>query len=341
MRRRKFILNTAGIALGDYALSSLQSEERPTLPTIKPKGLIKGDLIGITAPAGCIWNLAHVSKIEKILADLGFRTAVGKTVNEQIGFLAGNDEMRANELMEMYQNKSIRAILTMRGCWGCARILDLLDYEIIKSNPKVLMGFSDITSLINAIYTKTGMVTYHGPCGYSSWGDFSTQQVINSVVKGVPFTMKNPDDNLEDLNIWSAGKAQGELVGGNLTVVASMIGTNFEPNWKGKLLFLEEISEEPYRVDRMLWQMKQAGVFNKINGLIIGELVDMEDTDPSFGKSTDEIVMDICGDMDIPIITNFPCGHGKYQATLPISIPVELNANLESPALTILESPVS
>ena len=325
MRRRKFILNSAGIALGAYALGSLQTEENLISPTIKPKGLIKGDLIGITASAGCIWNLAHVSKIEKILADLGFRTTVGKTVNEQVGFLAGSDEMRANELMEMYQNKSISAILTMRGGWGCARILDLLDYDLIKSNPKVLMGFSDITSLVNAIYTKTGMVTYHGPCGYSSWGDFSTQQVINSVVKGVPFTMKNPADNVEDLKVWTAGKAQGELVGGNLTVVVSMLGTSYEPNWKGKLLFLEEISEEPYRVDRMLWQMKQAGVFNQINGLILGSFRKCNPEEPERSFTLDQIFEQHFREVSFPVYQGASFGHIAPKFTLPIGVKAEMD----------------
>ena len=327
MKRRKFILNASAIALGAYTLSSLQQDDKNTLPTIKPKGLIKGDLIGITAPAGCIWNKAHVSKIEGILKDLGFRTKVGKTVYQQVGYLAGSDEMRANELMEMFEDNSIRAILTMRGGWGCARILDLLDYEKIKTKPKVIMGFSDITSLVNAIYSKTGLVTYHGPCGYSSWGDFSTQQVINSVVKGVPFTMENPSDNREDLKVWSSGQAQGELVGGNLTVMVSMIGTQYEPNWNGKLLFLEEISEEPYRVDRMLWQMRQAGIFKKINGLVIGSFRKCNPEEPEKSFTLSEVFEQHFKNASFPVYQGASFGHIAPKFTLPIGIKAEMDTS--------------
>ncbi|MEO9533501.1 MAG: LD-carboxypeptidase [Crocinitomicaceae bacterium] len=327
MKRRKFILNASAIALGAYTLSSLQQDDKNNFPTIKPKGLIKGDLIGITAPAGCIWNKAHVSKIEGILKDLGFRTKVGKTVYQQVGYLAGSDEMRANELMEMFEDNSIRAILTMRGGWGCSRILDLLDYEKIKTKPKVLMGFSDITSLVNAIYSKTGLVTYHGPCGYSSWGDFSTQQVINSVVKGVPFTMENPSDNREDLKVWSSGQAQGELVGGNLTVMVSMIGTQYEPNWNGKLLFLEEISEEPYRVDRMLWQMRQAGIFKKINGLVIGSFRKCNPEEPEKSFTLAEVFEQHFKNASFPVYQGASFGHIAPKFTLPIGIKAEMDTS--------------
>ena len=224
MKRRGFIFKSAGLALGAYALSSFQ--EVLSEPSKKPKGLIKGDLIGITGPAGSIWNKAHIQKIQDILEGLGFRTTLGPTLYEQDGFLAGNDEMRAKELMEMFEDNSIRAILTMRGGWGCARILDKLDYAVIAKNPKIVMGFSDITSLVNAIYSKTGLVTYHGPCGYSSWGDFTTDHVIKSVVVGKPYVMENPVDNMADLKTWSSGKASGKLVGGNLTVIYQWLEQN-------------------------------------------------------------------------------------------------------------------
>ncbi|OIQ37233.1 MAG: hypothetical protein BM555_01105 [Crocinitomix sp. MedPE-SWsnd] len=325
MKRRKFIKNSAGLAIGAYALSSFQ--DKIESPSKKPKGLIKGDLIGITAPAGSIWNKAHVTKIERILADLGFRTIVGESNYLQEGFLAGSDEIRAKELMGMFQDKSIRAILTMRGGWGCARILDLLDYKVIAANPKVVMGFSDITSLVNAIYTKTGLVTYHGPCGYSSWGDFSTQQVVNCLVKGQPYTMKNPTNNLEDLKTWNSGTAQGKLVGGNLTVISSMIGTSFEPNWNDKILFLEEIKEEPYRVDRMLWQLKQAEVFHKINGVVLGSFRKCEPEEPEKSFSLDEIFKQHFTTVPFPVYQGASFGHIAPKFTLPIGVNVEMDAD--------------
>lgn len=325
MKRRKFIQNTAALAVGAYALSSFQDQIQEAQK--KPMGLIKGDLIGITAPAGSIWSKAQISKIQTILSDLGFKTILGKTLYEQEGYLAGSDKMRADELMDMFQNKSIKGILTMRGGWGCARILDLIDYEIISQNPKVIMGFSDITSLINAIYTKTGLVTYHGPCGYSSWGDFSTEQVMNVLVKGQPTLFKNPPDYQDDLKTWSGGTAQGALVGGNLTVIVSMVGTSFEPNWNNKILFLEEIKEEPYRVDRMLWQLKQAGVFKKVNGIVLGSFRDCEPEEPERSFSLDQVFAQHFSKLPYPVYQGASFGHIAPKFTLPIGILTEIDAD--------------
>lgn len=324
MKRRSFIKNTAALTAGASILTSFQKLE-PT--QLKPKGLIKGDLIGITAPAGCIWNTWHVEKIEGILKELGFRTKVGATVYEQEGYLAGSDKMRAAELMDMFEDNSIRAILTMRGGWGCARILDLLDYKKIQQHPKIVMGFSDITSLINGIYAKTGLITYHGPCGYSSWGQFSTNHVINAVVKGVPFEMKNPTENQEELKTLTAGVAQGKLVGGNLTVIASQIGTPYLADWTDKILFLEEIKEEPYRVDRMLWQLKQAGVFEQINGLVLGSFRKCDPEEPEKSFSLQEVFDQHFKGVNFPVYQGASFGHIAPKFTLPIGIKAEIDAD--------------
>ncbi len=326
MKRRKFIRNTTGLAVGTFALSSFQSQLNEIENKV-PKSLLKGDLIGITAPAGCIWNKWHVEKIEKRMAELGFRTKIGKTIYEQAGYLAGSDQMRADELMEFYQDKSIRAILTMRGGWGCSRILDLLDYDIIKNNPKVLIGFSDITSLVNAVYKKTGIITFHGPCGYSSWKEFTTNNVLKAIVGGQPFTMKNPADYQEGLLTLSPGKAQGRLVGGNLTVVMSMIGTEYEPEWQNNIFFLEEIGEEPYRIDRMLWQLKQHKVFDKVNGVVIGSLHKCQPEEPEKSFSLQEIIDQHFKDASFPVYQGATFGHLQPKFTLPIGVMAELDAD--------------
>lgn len=329
MNRRRFLMSSAGLALGaPFALSSFTNQQEELFESSKkPKSLLKGDLIGVTSPAGSIWNKAHITKIEQKMDELGFKTKIGQTCYEQDGFLAGSDEMRAAEFMEMIEDKSIRAILTMRGGWGCTRILDKLDYPLIRENPKVIMGFSDITSLVNAIYTKTGLVTYHGPCGYSSWGDYTTSQVINAVVAGNPFTMSNPSNNQKDLKTWSSGKAKGKLVGGNLTVIVSMVGTAYEPNWNNKILFLEEIKEEPYRVDRMLWQMKQAGVFKKISGLVIGSFRKCSPEEPEKSFTLEQIFEQHFKHVPFPVYQGASFGHITPKWTLPIGINAEMDAD--------------
>lgn len=329
MKRKDFLKTSIGLAAGSALLSSFESSAHQDRlpPKIIPKGLVRGDLIGITAPSGSIWNKYHIEKIEGILHDQGFKTKVGETCYAQHGYLAGNDNLRATELMEFIADKSIKGIVTMRGGWGCARILDQLDYDVIRANPKIIVGFSDITSLVNAIYKHARIISYHGPCGYSSWGDFTMKNVIATMVKGEPFTMKNPSNYKSDLKTWVSGKAQGELVGGNLTVISAMVGTNHEPIWNNKILFLEEIGEEPYRVDRMLWQLKQADVFKQINGLVIGSFKKCNPEEPEKSFSLNEVFEQHFSRASFPVYQGAAIGHITPKFTLPIGVNAEIDAD--------------
>lgn len=327
MKRSKFLKTSATVIAGGMALTSFKSVEIEAKSKVLPKALLKGDIIGITAPAGSIWNAAHIDKVQKILHDMGFQTRLGKTLYEQEGYLAGSDEMRASELMSFYKDKTISAILTMRGGWGCQRILDLIDFDIIKRNPKIIIGFSDITSLINVIYDQTGIISYHGPCGYSSWGDFTVEQVKNALVYGQPFTMKNPSNYKEDLKTWVSGKAQGELIGGNLTVLSALIGTKYAPNLRNKILFLEEIGEEPYRVDRMLWQLKQANVFREIKGLVLGSFRKCQPEEPEKSYQLAEVFDQHFSSLSIPVFQGAAIGHIAPKFTVPIGVLAEMDAD--------------
>jgi len=180
MKRRGFIQKSGLLAVGSFGLSSLSLNDSKL--KIYPKGLKKGDVIALTAPAGAIFNSCQISKIESKLKSLGFKVLLGKTLYEQDGFLAGNDEFRVQELHTLFKDKTVKAIIAMRGGWGCARILDKLEYQLIEDNPKILMGYSDITSLLIAVQQKTGLITYHGPVGYSSWKEFSTFNVFKTVL---------------------------------------------------------------------------------------------------------------------------------------------------------------
>lgn len=328
MKRKEFIKRTAGLAAGSVLLSSFE-QQQAVKPRLLPPRLEHGDTIALTAPSGSVWNKSHIRKIENLMSEWGFKTVVGDSCHQQDGFLAGNDQLRASEFMAYMEDKSIKALLTMRGGWGCARMLDLLDYETIAANPKIIMGFSDITSLINAIYAKTGMITYHGPCGYSSWGDFTKQEVTKALVSGDPFVMENPNENRGDLRTLTSGLAEGELIGGNLTVIQSMLGTDYEPNWKGKILFLEEIGEEPYRVDRMFWQLKQNGVFDQINGLVLGSFRDCETEEPEKSFSLNEIFMQHFLDARFPVYMGASFGHLAPKFTLPIGVRAEIDAGAQ------------
>lgn len=331
VKRRKFIRNAAFLSLASSVLPSytrVNSEDSNMTNTkIIPKALYKGDRIAITGSAGAIYEPHTIDRITSRLTELGFKYVLGETLTSRFGYLAGTDEMRASELMSYFKDSSINAILTMRGGWGCARILDLLDYEVIKANPKVIMGFSDITSLINAIYKKTGLVTYHGPCGYSTWTEFSTEYVTKAVSSGSPFTMKNPSDFTKDLITLTSGNCRGELVGGNITVLLSMIGTPYEPDWNNKILFLEETNEEPYRIDRMFWQMKQAGIFSKVKGIVFGSFNKCFAEEPEKSFTLQEVLEQHFKDIHLPVYMGATFGHMSPKFTLPIGIHAEMNAD--------------
>jgi len=327
MKRRKFIKHTSILTIGGLSLSSFTNSKLEDLKKITPNHLKRGDTIALTAPAGAIFNKSHIDKIEKRLSALGFKTKRGKTLFMQEGYLAGDDKLRAQELNKFFKDTSVKAILTMRGGWGCARILDLLDYNLIKSNPKIIMGYSDITSLLIAITNKTGLITFHGPMGYSSWKSFSTEQVMTILVDGKVFKMGNPRNYLDGLETLTSGKASGELIGGNLTVITSLIGTKYEPDWKGKILFLEETSEEPYRIDRMLWQLKLAGVFDYINGCVLGAFNKCEPEEPQKSFSLNEVLNQHFKHQTFPVYKGAAFGHIVPKFTLPIGTKVKMNAN--------------
>lgn len=337
MKRRKFIKNASFLTVGATTLSSF------SIPTVEikkiiPKALRKGDTIALIAPAGAIFNQSHISKIEKRLAELGFKTVKGETLYQQTGYLAGSDEFRTKELHQFFEDKNVNAILAMRGGWGCARILDHLDYDLIKRNPKIIMGYSDITSLLIAITEKTGLITYHGPVGYSSWKEFSTKQVFNTLVNGLLHTMTNPVDYKKDLKTLTSGKAQGELIGGNLTVLVSMIGTTHEPSWQNKILFIEETGEEPYRIDRLLWQLKQANVFNQISGVIIGAFTKCNPDEPTQSFSLAEVLDQHFKEVSFPVYKGATIGHIIPKFTLPIGLKASMDADNFS--ITLMEQAV-
>ena len=308
---------------------------------IKPPKLSKNATLGIVCPSYNIDQLIY-TKTTKYFIERGYKIVAGKSIYLRDNLYAGTPKERADDIMDMFANPKIDAIICARGGYGANRVLPLLDYEVIRQNPKILMGYSDITAYLSSITQKTGLVTFHGPMLVTYKNGFIDYNFscFLKVLSGDSLVKVLPPKELHS-RILKSGLAVGPLWGGNLCLLVNRLGTDGALNTDGAILFIEDIGEQHYRFDRMIYHLRDAGVFDNINGLIIGELTEMLDTDPPFGKSTDEIVMDICGDLDIPIITNFPCGHGKYQATLPISIPARLDAHNDEISLTILESPAS
>ncbi len=338
--RRKFI-KQAGLLSISPVITSINptsiATEHPKI--IKPKALKTGDTIAITSPAGAVWDTQQIEVFSSILKQLGFNVVLGKTLSEKWGYFSGKEETRVNELHEFFSNKNIQGIFSMKGGWGCARLLDLLDYDLIRKNPKVILGFSDISSLLIAIHQRCGLITFHGPVGNSGWNDF-TSSVFRSVVqKNISdYIYPAPPSNEDPIVTLSNGKASGELIGGNLTVLTNLIGSHYLPDWKGKLLFIEDFKEEPYSIDRMLTQLKLSGVLDKVNGVIIGKCNKCVPEEPLKSFTLIEVLEQHFKAYGKPAFYGAMIGHIENKYTVPIGIKAEMDADKGS--IRLLENSV-
>jgi len=308
---------------------------------IKPKSIKVNSTIGVVSPS--YWLDENVLKdTTKYFTDLGYNIKIGKSNSIQWGPFAGTPQERADDLHRMFVDPKIDAVMCARGGYGANRVLPLLDYDLIRKNPKIFIGYSDITAYLTSITQKTNLVTFHGPMLTTykkSWINYN-YNLMNRVLTGENNINIEPPGSLKT-RILKDGTASGPLWGGNMSLLINRLGTSDALNTNGVILFLEDIDEYLYSFERMLVQMRTSGMFDQINGLIIGELEDIRDQEVRFGRDTDEIILDICGDLDIPIVSNFPCGHGKYQATLPISITTEIDTAKTGSPVTITDSAVT
>ena len=246
------------------ALLAGQSEAQATsqsLKVIEPPILRKGDTVGMVATASNAYEREEILIAKETMEQYGFRVELGKHIAAQNGYLAGSDEERAADLNEMFRRRDIRGIVTFSGGYGCSRILPLLDYELIRNHPKVVVGHSDITALLLGIYSQTGLVTFHGSSGLTGVGEYAIEHFKRAIMSTAkigeiakPPVSSGVERNHRLVTI-VAGRATGQLIGGNLTLVTNLLGTPYEPDTRGKILFLEDIGEEPYRIDRMLTQI--------------------------------------------------------------------------------------
>lgn len=342
LSRRHFLKSSSLLGLGSMVLPEFNLMDFDTSSAIglqKPKKLASGDKIAVTAPGGAIWDQKDVLRFEQLLKSMGYLVVLGETLTKKKGYLAGTDEERSNELMSFFADTSIDGIIAMRGGWGCARLLDKLDYSVIQSNPKVLMGFSDITSLLNAIYIKTGLVTFHGLVGVNSWNEFSTDVFNRVVCNGETFSL--PLDHLSTSYFvtLNKGKASGKLFGGNLSVISGLVGSPYFEIPENSILFLEETNEEPYVVDRLLTHLKLANVYEKLNGVVFGNCSRCLAENPMQSIQTIDVIREHFSELKIPVSYGSPIGHIASKWTLPIGIEVEMDA--ETGSLTLLESAVS
>lgn len=303
----------------------------------KPKALKLGDTIGIIAPSSPA-DIDKVYKARSYINNMGFKVKLGKSCFETWGYLSGVDSIRAEDLDNMFADKEVDGILCLRGGYGASRILDKINFNIVKDNPKIFVGYSDITVLHTSFNQICDLVTFHGPMAASNMSDEIDQFTIDSFLKAI--TSTDPLGNIENpinekIGCLVPGEATGEITGGNLALIAGTLGTPYEINAKGKLLLIEEVEEEPYRVDRMLTQLALAGKFKDANGIILGDFKNCTPKEYVNSLSLMEVFQSTIVPFNKPTIYNLKAGHSFQKITIPFGVEAKMVS--DEGKLTILE----
>lgn len=291
---------------------------------IKPERLKKGDTVGVIAPASPP-NQGKLSRAISYLEDLGLHVKIGKNVHKEYGYLAGLDKDRLEDFHEMFLDEETKAIFCASGGYGTARIADDIDFTIIKNSPKIFWGYSDITFLHQAINKKTGLVTFHGPMLATDIGEeaalVETKQTIEQLFEPKTFIYQ---EDLSPLNVLKEGDVSGTLVGGNLSLLTNTLGTKFEIETKDKILFIEEVNEEPRSIDRMLNQLRMAGKLNHLKGILIG---DFHNCLPNREKTLqlEEVLHEYIHIINKPAMSGFKIGHCSPNYAIPLGVEARLN----------------
>ncbi|WP_207495406.1 S66 peptidase family protein [Aridibaculum aurantiacum] len=297
---------------------------------IIPPYLRKGDTIGILCPAGYM-PLEKAATCIEVLQQWGYKVKVGKTVGQQHHYFAGTDEERLAELQQMLDDTNIKAILCARGGYGISRIIDALDLKKFKKHPKWIIGFSDVTLLHTHILKKTGIATLHAPMAAAFNDGAHEQAYVQSLKKAL--TGKKGNYTCPTHHYNNKGTAIAPIVGGNLALINHQLATPSDINPAGKLLFIEDVGEYIYSLDRMLQQLKRAGRFEKLAGLIVGGFTDMKDTTIPFGKDIYEVIHDVVKEYNYPVCFQFPVGHQPENYALKIGVTYELKVGKNNVSL--------
>ncbi|WP_432362507.1 S66 peptidase family protein [Sporosarcina sp. UB5] len=301
---------------------------------IRPKRLQPGDTIGIVAPSSPP-NQESLERSLAFLEQLGLKWKFGRHVKNVTGYLAGTDDERLQDLEDMFADPAISGIICAGGGYGSARYTDWLDLQLIRENPKVFWGFSDITFLHTAIGLYSNLVTFHGPMLASCVGKDTFHELSAKMFQQLFEPMElHYTEEISPLKTFGKGSAQGELVGGNLSLLANTIGTKFEIDTKGKLLLIEDIGEEPYRVDGMLNQLRMAGKFADAAGIVIGDFSDAEPKKQQRTLSLNDVFQHYLGDLRKPVVEGFKIGHCEPHFAIPLGVEAKLDADRKT--LTIL-----
>lgn len=312
----------------------------------KPKGLKKGDLIGIVSPASPSENKSDVTRCLAWLHEHGYRTVVGPNVNKNKGLTSASEEERAADINEMFARDDVDAVFCTQGGYGSAQLFRHLDFSMIAKHPKLFVGFSDITSLHLMFNKLCGFVTFHGPgivrFNSEDLTDYTMTQFFKAIESGAPLGRIQAASEKKWLNTFGPGKAEGELTGGNLSLLCASIGTPFEPDFKDKILLLEEVQTEPWLIDHNISHLRNCGILDQVAGIVVGECKECTPFKYNPGFYCDTGVEDILeyylSPLGIPVLHGLPLGHTEDIATLPIGVRVSLDG--DNKKFEVLESGV-
>jgi muramoyltetrapeptide carboxypeptidase len=340
MNRRQFV-QSMGVAAAAWHLSSARAA---AASPIRPKRLAAGDTVALVSPASATFNSLDLQIATESLVALGFNVRRGEHMMDRHGYLAGADKARAEDINRAFADRSIAAIHAIRGGWGSARLLPHLDFDTIRRNPKVLIGYSDITALLLSIHAKTGLITFHGPIGLGRWDAWSLDYYRRVLMGAEAVSYSNKQGISGDRNslvqvefrtlTHAAGKARGRLLGGNLTVLTAILGSPYLPDWDDAILFCEDVGEDLYRVDRMFTQLKLAGVLSKIKGFVFGTCSECGPGEGYASLTLEEIIRDHVKPLGVPAWQGAMIGHAQPQWTLPVGAEVEIDASAGTLRLT-------
>jgi muramoyltetrapeptide carboxypeptidase len=310
---------------------------------LKPERVHPGDKVGLVRPATAAFVTEPIEIMVEALESLGFEVVLGANYFNRHGYFGGVDADRAVDINEFFGDPGIRMIVASGG-WGGARLLPLIDYDNIRSNPKVFLGYSDVTALLTAIHARTGLVTFHGPSPLNS---FSADYFRRVVMHGEQVSMRNRTEITEDtlvqtenrIQTIAAGRASGRILGGNLTVLTTIFGSSYLPDWDNSILFVEDVNEAIYRVDRMLTQLSLAGVLSRIKGFVFGRCTECGPGEGYGALTMEQVLREHIEPLGIPAFSGAMIGHIDEQFTIPLGVNVEIDADAGS--IRMLEAAVT
>ena len=333
MHRRTFAKALTAASL--LSSTPLDSAEAPAL--IRPRVLKPGDTVGLITPSTYVSDPDALATVDRTVKYFGLKAKWGKNVRRREGYLGGTVEQRVEDLHAMFEDPQVNAVFALRGGYGSAQLLDHIDYKLIRAHPKIFVGYSDITALHLAINKMAGLVTFHGPVVLSRFTDYTQNYFRRALFETKPIGIVNnpPEANTlrpsHALRTVRPGSTRGPLIGGNLTLISTTMGTPYEIDTRGRILFIEDVDEEPYRIDRMLTQLRLARKFDVAAGIVVGECADCRPKDfkPSFNSTftLGEIVDNILGGLKIPVLSGLTFGHTDDQVTLPEGVMATLDAD--------------